>query len=303
MMSDSGMVAVIAGPSASGKSALALALAERLGGVIINADASQLYADLRVLTARPSEDEEARVPHRLYGMVDGAVAVSAADWADWAKAEVAAALAAGQVPVIVGGTGLYIETLLEGIAPVPEIDEAVRAAVRGLETDEARAALAREDPVMAARVHDRQRVLRALEVVRGTGRSLALWQRLREGGIAQSHEVRGLVVAPPRDVRRAAAARRLEAMMAAGALDEVRALMARGLDPGLPVMKALGVAPLRAHLAGETGLEAAMAATLVATQQYQKRQITWARGRLGHWLWAERPALELILTRFLPNKG
>lgn len=295
-------MAVIAGPTASGKSALALALAERLGGVIINADASQLYADLRVLTARPGTQEEALVPHRLYGVVDGAEAVSAAAWAEMAKAEIDATLAAGRMPIIVGGTGLYIETLLQGIAPVPEIAAGVRVAVRALETGAARGALACEDPLMAARVSDRQRVLRALEVVRGTGRSLAVWQAAPVGGIAATHDVRGVVVAPARELRRAAAEARLAAMMAGGALDEVRALMARGLDSALPVMKALGVMPFMAHLRGETGLAAATEATLVATRQYQKRQMTWLRGRCRDWLWVETPAPDAILTRFLPIK-
>lgn len=309
-MSDSGMVVVIAGPTAGGKSGLALALAARLGGVIINADASQLYADLRVLSARPCAEEEGRVPHRLYGVVDGAVAMSAADWAGLAKAEIEAALAAGRVPMLVGGTGLYVETLLHGIAPVPEIAGAVRDAVRAMTTADAVAALGREDPVMAARVSDRQRVLRALEVVRGTGRSLAVWQEARAGGIVGAYEVRGLVVAPAREVRRAAAAARLEAMMAAGALDEVRALAARGLAADLPVMKALGVGPLTAYLRGETALADALALTLAATHQYQKRQMTWARGRLGSrlggrlggWTWLEGPDEEAAITSLQSEK-
>jgi tRNA dimethylallyltransferase len=279
------MVVVIAGPTAGGKSGLALALAERLGGTIINADATQLYADLRVLSARPSLAEEARVPHRLYGVRDGACPASAADWAGAARAETAAALAAGRLPILVGGTGLYLETLIDGIAPVPEIEPAVREAVRAMTTQDAAAALAREDGAMAARLRpgDRQRLLRALEVVRSTGRSLADWQAVRSGGIGERHRVRGLVVAPDRATRWAAAAARLEAMIDAGALAEVEALMARRLGPELPVMKALGVGPLAAHLSGEMTLDAALAQTLAATRQYQKRQMTWIRGRLGGW--------------------
>jgi tRNA dimethylallyltransferase len=283
--SENTMVAVIAGPTAGGKSGLALALAQRMNGTIINADATQLYADLRVLSARPSPGEEALVPHRLYGVCDGACPVSAADWAGMARAEIEAALKAGRLPILVGGTGLYLETLIEGIAPVPEIRSAVRAAVRAMTSEDAAAALAREDGAMASRLlpSDRQRLLRALEVVRSTGRSLAEWQAVRSGGIGQSHKVRGLVIAPDRAARWAAAAARLDAMIEAGALAEVEALVARRLDPGAPVMKALGVGPLAAHLRGELTLDAALAQTLATTRQYQKRQMTWIRGRLGDW--------------------
>ncbi len=278
-------MAVIAGPTAGGKSGLALALAKRLDGTIINADASQLYADLRVLSARPTPDEEAAVPHLLYGVRDGAVPASAADWAVMAKQAIAAVLVEGRLPILVGGTGLYLETLIEGIAPVPEIDAAVRGEVRALPTAAAAAALAKEDPLMAARLRasDRQRLLRALEVVRGTGQSLALWQKSRSGGIGETHRVCGLVMAPERAVRWAAAEARLATMMEAGALDEVRRLVARGLDPGLPVMRALGVAPLAAVLAGQKSLPEALTETLAATRQYQKRQMTWVRGRLAGW--------------------
>ena len=304
------MLVVIAGPTAGGKSGLAMTLAAQLGGVIINADASQVYADLRVLSARPTALDEAQAPHRLYGVVDGAVAMSAVDWAVLARGEIAAALAEGQVPILVGGTGLYLETLLYGIAPVPEIAAAVRGEVRGLATAAAAAALAREDPVMAARLRpeDRQRVLRALEVVRGTGQSLSQWQAVREGGVRHLHDVRGLVVAPGREQRRAAAAQRLAAMMAAGALDEVRRLMARqsreGLDAGLPVMKALGVGPLAAHLRGACTLEEALAATLAATHQYQKRQMTWLRGRFSgaDWLWLDGADAAPLITSLQTQK-
>ena len=296
---------MIAGPTAGGKSGLALALAARLNGVIINADASQLYADLRVLTARPDVAEETRVPHRLYGVADGALPMSAADWASLARAEIAAAHAQGRLPILVGGTGMYLETLLHGIAPVPEIEPLIRADVRTLSTDAAATALAHEDPAMAARLRptDRQRIARALEVMRSTGQSLAHWHGVREGGIASSHDLRGLVVAPPREIRRAAATSRLQTMIEAGALTEVERLLARNLVPDLPVMKALGVAPLAAHLQGRCTLAEAVAATLLATHQYQKRQMTWARGRLGHWPWLEQPDTEAAITSFLPNKG
>ncbi|WP_439534049.1 tRNA (adenosine(37)-N6)-dimethylallyltransferase MiaA [Polymorphobacter sp.] len=289
-MSDSGrdsgsMVALITGPSASGKSGLAVALAERLGGTIINADASQLYADLHVLSARPSAQDEARVPHRLYGIRDGADPADAADWAALAHASIADTLAQRRLPIVTGGTGLYIETLLHGIAPVPEIDAEIRAAVRALPTETAATALAAEDPEMAARLRpsDRQRLLRALEVIRATGRSLLHWQAQRTGGLADTHQIRGLVVAPDRTTRWAAAEARLGTMVAQGALEEVRALVARRLDPQLPVMKALGVAPFARALTGEISLPQACEETLIATRQYQKRQMTWLNGRLASW--------------------
>ncbi|PZN93219.1 MAG: tRNA (adenosine(37)-N6)-dimethylallyltransferase MiaA [Alphaproteobacteria bacterium] len=278
-------MAVIAGPTASGKSALALAVAARIGGTIINADASQLYADLHIVSARPSAAEAALVPHRLYGVLDGDDAASAARWADMAKAAIAEAREAGRVPILVGGTGMYIATLLDGIAPVPEIDPAVRAAVRSLDTPAAAAALAAEDAALAARLMpaDRQRLLRGLEVVRSTGRSLLHWHATREGGIAASTDVRAIVVDVSRPVLNARAETRLRAMVAVGARDEVAALLARSLSPERPVLRALGVPEFAAHLAGETTLEAAIAAAAAATRRYQKRQLTWLRNQVGHW--------------------
>ena len=187
-------LALIAGPTASGKSALAIELAERIGGVVVNADASQVYRDLRILSARPSPADEARVPHRLFGHVDGADSCSAARWAAEARAVIGEVHAAGQVPVLVGGTGLYLRTLLDGIAPVPAIDPAIREAVRALPVAQAHAALAVEDPAAAARLApaDTTRVARALEVVRSTGRPLAAWQAQREGGIGGAVDLRAL---------------------------------------------------------------------------------------------------------------
>jgi tRNA dimethylallyltransferase len=277
-------VTVLTGPTAGGKSALALDLAGRVGGVIINADASQLYAPLAIVTARPTPDEQARVPHRLYGVLPGDAVMTAARWVELARAEIAAAWATGQQPILVGGTGLYLAALVHGLAPVPAIPEAVRAGVRRLDTAAARAALEREDPEAAARLMpaDRQRTLRALEVVRGTGRPLAAWQRRREGGIGPE-AVQGLVVDRPRADLNARAESRLQAMLAAGALDEVAALVAQGLPADAPVMKALAVPQLAAHLAGRLALAEAMAQALVATRQYQKRQQTWARHQFPDW--------------------
>lgn len=274
---------VIAGPTASGKSALALGLAERANGVVINADASQVYADLRLLSARPSPAEEARAPHRLYGVVDGATACSAADWAAMARAAIAQAHTEGRLPIVVGGTGLYIRTLLDGIAPVPDIPDEVRAQVRAL--DDPHAALAFADPAMAQRLRpsDRQRSARALEVKRATGRSLADWQAATEGGIGGTVELRAHVVETDRAELYARCDHRFDLMLAEGALDEARALAARGLSPALPVMKALGVPPLLAHLAGDLTIEAAADAAKQDTRRYAKRQLTWFRNQTPDW--------------------
>jgi len=277
-------VTVLTGPTAGGKSALALELAARVNGVIINADASQLYRDLAIVSARPTAAEEAAVPHRLYGVLAGADVCSVARWVELAKAEIAAARAAGRQPIIVGGTGMYLTALVHGLAPVPAIDEQVRAAVRALDTASARAALEREDPGAAARLMpaDRQRTLRALEVVRSTGRTLADWQQRRDGGLGEA-AVQGIIVDRPRAELNARAERRLSAMLAAGALDEVAALLALGLPAEVPVMKALAVPQLAAHLAGQVSLAEAKAQALAATRQYQKRQQTWARNQFPDW--------------------
>ncbi|HEX8579942.1 MAG TPA: tRNA (adenosine(37)-N6)-dimethylallyltransferase MiaA [Allosphingosinicella sp.] len=281
------MVALIAGPTASGKSALALALAERTGGVVINADSAQVYRDLRIVSARPSPEEEARAEHRLYGYRDGALACSAVDWAADAKREIAAAHAAGRLPILTGGTGLYIRTLLDGIAPVPEIDPEVRAAVRALPVSEAHEALRREDPEAAARLlpSDTTRVARALEVVRSTGRPLAEWQKERSGGIAGSVLLAPLILLPPRDWLYARCDRRFEEMLSDEGLAEVRLLLERGLDPALPVMRAIGAREVAAFLAGDLTREQALEAGRTATRQYAKRQYTWfSRQPPAHWL-------------------
>ncbi len=270
-------LALIAGPTASGKSALALELAERGGGIVINCDASQVYADLRVLSARPSAQEEARAPHRLFGTLDGAEACSAARWAGEAKREIAAAHAAGKLPILVGGTGLYIRTLLDGIAPVPEIDPAIREAVRALPVALAHAALASEDPASAQALApaDTTRVARALEVVRSTGRSIRDWRAHKEGGIGDRISLSPLLLLPPRDWLAARCDARFEAMLDQGAVEEVEALLARGLPPDLPVMRAIGVPEIRDWLAGQITREAMIDRAQIATRQYAKRQYTW----------------------------
>jgi tRNA dimethylallyltransferase len=281
--SDLPRLALIAGPTASGKSARALALAEQAGGTIINADASQVYRDLRILSARPTPADEARVPHRLFGHRDGALPCSAAEWAAEAKAAIAETLAAGRLPVLVGGTGLYIRTLLDGIAPVPEIDPAVRDAVRALSAAETHAALAKEDPVAAARLHpnDTARLHRALEVIRATGRPIGLWRESRVGGIAGTVRIdlETIVTSVPELYARCDA--RVDQMIAAGAVDEVAALRDRRLDPTLPVMRAIGVSQLLQYLAGEITLDLAADSIRQATRNYAKRQRTWLRHQLS----------------------
>ncbi|HEY0014638.1 MAG TPA: tRNA (adenosine(37)-N6)-dimethylallyltransferase MiaA [Allosphingosinicella sp.] len=270
-------LALIAGPTASGKSALALALAERHRGVVINADSAQVYRDLRVVTARPSQDEEAHSPHRLYGYRDAAEPFSAAAWAADARREIAAAHQAGRLPILAGGTGMYIRTLLDGIAPVPEIAPQVRAEVRALAVVKAHAALAKEDPQAAAKLRpsDTTRVARALEVVRSTGRALGEWQKERTGGIGGSVALVPLILLPPRDWLHARCNERFEKMLSEQGVAEVRSLLARNLDPALPAMRAIGVAEIAALVRGEIDRARALELGRAATRQYAKRQYTW----------------------------
>ncbi|MEP9400933.1 tRNA (adenosine(37)-N6)-dimethylallyltransferase MiaA [Sphingomonas sp. VNH70] len=275
-------VALIAGPTASGKSALAIAIARAKDGVVVNADSAQVYRDLRILSARPSPEEEASAPHRLFGHVDGADSYSAAAWARDATAEIDAAVAAGKLPVLVGGTGLYLRTLLDGIAPVPEIDPDVRAAVRALPVAAAHAALAVADPAAAARLlsGDTTRVARALEVVRSTGRTLADWQQDRTGGIGERIDVRAMLLLPERDWLTERCDRRLAAMFDHGAREEVAALLARDdIAPDAPVRRAIGVGEVARWLSGEWTHDAALTAARFATRQYAKRQYTWFRNQ------------------------
>jgi tRNA dimethylallyltransferase len=276
---------IVAGPTASGKSALALAIARQFDGIVINADSMQVYDVLRVITARPSPADEAAAPHRLYGALPPSVACSAAHWRTLAEAEMHAAWASSKLPVVVGGTGLYLRTLTRGISPIPEIPDAVRARSRALLAEMGNprfhALLAERDPVMAARldVGNSQRLARAFEVIDATGRSLADWQAdPREGAVA----ARWLTVslAPPREVLYHACDGRFRTMVDNGALDEVAALLALGLDPALPAMKALGVPELAAFLSGRCDLEAAIAAAGQVTRNYAKRQLTWFRHQL-----------------------
>ena len=270
-------VALIAGPTASGKSALALRLAEATGGAVINADSAQVYRDLPILSAAPDAEERARAEHLLYGVLDGSQACSAADWAELAKAEIDRLHHSNRLPILVGGTGLYLRTLLDGIAPVPDIDPDIRAEVRAASVAENLAALAPLDPVAAATLNpgDTTRIARALEVVRSTGKRIGEWQADREGGIGDRIHLRALVLIPPRPWLYERCDRRFRQMVDRGALAEVEALLARDLDPDLPAMRAIGVSELGAHLKGELSLEEAIAAGAQATRRYAKRQYTW----------------------------
>lgn len=274
---------IVAGPTCSGKSALAMRLAREVGGVIINADSMQVYRELRVLTARPTPEDEARVPHALYGVRPAAEPGSAAWWRKAALMAMEEADAAGRVPILCGGTGLYLASLTRGIADIPDPGPDARAEARGLLAEHGPAALharlAADDPATAAtlRPSDSQRIARAWEVLRGTGRGLADWHRAAPA--PPSWAFRMVLLDPPRPALREAIAGRFDAMLDEGALEEVRGLLALGLDPALPAMRAHGVPELAAHLAGAITLqEAARRATLV-TGQYLKRQATWLRGR------------------------
>ncbi len=277
-------LALIAGPTASGKSDLAvdLALALRARGrdaVVINADSAQAYADLRVLSARPDEAAMRGVRHRLFGAWGGGDACSAADWAKRAAGEIAEAHAADAVPILVGGSGLYLRTLLDGIAPVPPIEPEVRTAVRALPTSEAFAALRVEDPQRAAVLSpgDAARIARALEVVRSTGRSLTVWQAKRAGGIVESVTLHPAILLPPREWLYPRCEARFAAMLEGGAVEEVEALLARHLDPSLPVMRAIGLREIAAYLRGEATLEQTRERGAQSTRNYAKRQYTWFR--------------------------
>jgi tRNA dimethylallyltransferase len=257
-------------------------LAERLRGTIINADASQVYRELRILSARPSAQEEARVPHLLFGHRDGALPYSAAEWADEAKVAIHEALEEERLPILVGGTGLYLRTLIDGIAPVPDIDRAVRQAVRALSAAEAHAALVHEDPAAGARLHpnDTTRLQRALEVIRSTGRPIHVWRDSRVGGIGDAVRIDWHIIDLPVAELYARCDARVDAMIDAGAVEEVAALRARALDPHLPVMRAIGVRELGQYLDGTVTLEQASAAIKQATRNYAKRQRTWLRHQL-----------------------
>ncbi len=278
------MVVIVAGPTASGKSALALELAAARGGTIINADSQQIYRDLNILSARPDATAMARAPHRLYGFLDAAERGSVAVWRERALAEIAAAHQSGSMPFLVGGTGLYLRALQRGLAAVPAIPAAIRDEAAALYEEIGGAAfrerLAALDPAAAGRLPpgDRQRLLRAWEVVHATGKPLGEWQR--RGGKSEPFRFATILIMPPREALYAACDRRFAAMIAAGALEEAKFLMDRGLPPDLPAMKGVGVPELMRHLRGETGLDEAIATAQRATRRYAKRQMTWFRHQI-----------------------
>jgi len=294
---------LIAGPTASGKSALAADLAERIGGTVINTDSMQVYADLLVLTARPTPEDEARVPHRLYGHIDAAVNFSAGSFVTDAAAMLTEARAQGRVPIFVGGSGLYFKALTHGLSAVPpipaEVREAVRARLARDGVEALHAELALRDPASAARLkpRDRTRIARALEVVEATGRALTDWHREGQSPLLPPGEFHALFLAPEREALYARIDARFDVMLRSGALEEVARLAARQLDPLLPAMKAHGVLPLMKHLKGEIALEEAAEIGRTDTRHYAKRQFTWFRHQLPEFEWVQPEQARAWLAR------
>ena len=290
-VTDLNPVVIIAGPTASGKSALALDLADEFAGTVINADSMQVYRELDILTARPGADDKARAPHRLFGVMAAAEACSVGRWLGLASAEIEAAWGEGRLPLMTGGTGMYLKALTEGLAAVPEIpddiNDEVRALYEELGGEAFRDELAKLDADAAHRLPagDSQRLTRAMAVVKATGMTLAQWQSRQDQGPAIEARFMTLALLPGREVLYAATDARFDRMLAGGALDEVRSLLDGGgdggLDPALPAMKALGVPELARHLAGETGLEDAAAQAKQATRNFAKRQLTWLRNQVS----------------------
>ena len=304
-MHNAGRAVLIAGPTASGKSALALAVAENLGGVIVNADSMQVYRDLRIITARPTADDEIRAPHELYGFVDAAENYSVGRWCRDVEETLREIGEQGRVPILVGGTGLYFKALTSGLAAVPPIPADIRADVRGRLQQEGapalHAELTRLDPATAQRVtvNDRSRISRALEVVLATGRALSDWHR--EGLpplIDPARAVKVFITCERKELVRRIEVR-FDAMIKSTALDEVRRLAERRLDPALPAMKAHGVPWLIRHLNGEISREEAIAGAVMDTRRYAKRQLTWFRNQMNDWIWADpNDALSGIRSHF-----
>ena len=301
-------VLVIGGPTASGKSALAMALAEQLGGEVINADSMQVYRGLPILTAQPDAAAQAKVPHRLYGVLEPDERCSAGRWRTMAVAAIAAARAGGKIPIVVGGTGLYLRALMTGLAEIPETPPELRdRLVARFQTIGAAAFhgdLTARDPEMAARLQptDRQRLIRAAEVIEATGRSLADWQRETKPTLAGEAPLRfyRVLVAPPREALYAACNGRFLAMMKRGAMAEAQVMASRGLDPALPAMKALGLPVLRGHLRGELALDEAIGLAQSATRHYAKRQMTWFNRQFISENLINEQLSDINLHRFIP---
>jgi tRNA dimethylallyltransferase len=300
---------LIAGPTASGKSALALGLARKLGGAVFNCDSMQVYRDLAIITARPTPPEEAAAPHALYGHVDGAVNYSAGQFARDAMPVLDRLAAEARIPILTGGTGLYFKALTEGLSRMPMVPDAVRSAVReaadGRGTDDLHAELAGRHAATAAslRPTDRQRILRALEIIAATGRPPEHFHSQREVAPLAGWRLARVFLAPDRDWLKARIDSRFDAMMAEGALDEVRGLAARRLDPALPVMRAHGVPGLVEYLAGRASLEEAMERGKADTRAYVKRQFTWFRNQMPDFVWCTPETAEATLTAMLENGG
>lgn len=301
---------LIAGPTASGKSAVALAVAQARNGVVINADSMQVYRDLRIITARPAPEDEARAPHRLYGHVDAAEAYSVGRWLADARAALDEAEREGWLPIVVGGTGLYFKALTQGLSAVPPIPAAIREAIRARLAAEGpaalHAALARRDPAAAVRLKpaDRTRIARALEVIEATGRPLADWHGEVAKPLIDPASALKVFLSPDRDELRRRINARFDAMLAAGALDEAHALDARKLNPLLPAMKPHGVPWLRRHLHGEISLGEAAEGAKADTRRYAKRQLTWFRHQLSDWSWVTpETALGELLDELLRPRG
>jgi tRNA dimethylallyltransferase len=282
---------LIAGPTASGKSALALRRAQELGGTIVNTDALQVYDGLRLITARPGDDDLAAARHELYGLIDPAVRFSTGDWVRAAERII---VEAGNTPLIfAGGTGLYFESLAKGFADVPEVPSSAfawaEAEVHGLDREGRTKLIAARDPAMVERLkgNDPQRVIRALAVLKATGRSLASYQDEAAKPLLGGWTLERIVLNPPRDVLRERIARRFGSMLEQGAVEEVEAFLARKLDPSLPAMKAIGVREIGDWIAGRSTREEMIERAVTATRQYAKRQRTWFRGRMADWSWVE----------------
>jgi tRNA dimethylallyltransferase len=284
---------LIAGPTASGKSALALRLALATDGILINADSMQVYGDLRIITARPGVEDEAKAPHRLFGHVDAAVNYSVALWLDAARTALSEARLSGRLPIFVGGTGLYFKALTQGLSGIPSVPDEVRAELRGraagVPAAELHAELVRRDPLMAARLRpsDPQRILRALEVLEATGKSLAAFQGARTPPLLDPAGARAIFLNPERDELKRRINARFDAMLEAGALAEAEALLQRNLDPALPLMRAHGLRHLIAHLNGEIALSEASELAKRDTWTYARRQFTFARHQLPGFVWAD----------------
>lgn len=280
---------LIAGPTASGKTGLAIALAlHKMDGdnknknhVIINADSAQIYDHLQILSAHPSPDEMTQADHRLFGYMDGSTSCSAVSWANDAKAEIKRAHEMDAIPILVGGTGLYINTLLNGIAPIPDIDPDIRQQVRSLATDEAYEVLKKSDPIIAEKLHpnDTTRIARALEVMQSTGISIDDWRQKKQGGIIADIDLKPLILLPPRDWLYERCDRRFIQMMNIGAVEEVEALITHDPPPNSPLWRAIGVAEIKAFLNGRIDREEAISLGQTATRQYAKRQYTWFRNQ------------------------